>query len=483
MQYDTTQTVTKRKECQCVVPKIPKQDTKQHAGYSAISSYVNISIGGSFVIRPLLRDLREELLDLLLDELGDLLRELLGFAAKRLGARDNLAGDDVEIMLESILKLLDSLERVSLALGLVLDLLLSLVATSLNDLLVVAAATTVPGKQVGGIGGNVGQGVLGGNGDEVLLELLGGDGSDSVLGVTSRLQREVVGEKTADVGRGHGSARDGVDGILGANPCGLDVQTRGEDVSALSVVGEVSTGVVKSRSTDGYSLGGRGGRVVASVGVVIASSDGKVNAGIDSGVNGGIEKRSLASTKGHVGDGALETLALTVLGSLDLGEMAVTGEFNTLDDISHGAGSVGSENLDGVDVSLLGNTVLLTSDSTRAVSSVTVAINILITSWDSLTPLGSALEINMLDVGSGVNDVGINTFTTIGAVQVLVERAEAQGVAVRDTGKAPGSLLLDLAVALLVTVGNNRSEGADDGVTFDIFNLTSELVKDSHLCF
>lgn len=162
-------------------------------------------------------------------------------------------------MLKSILELLDGLERVRLALGLVLSLLLSLVATSLNDLLVVTAASTVPGKQVGSIGGDVGQCVLGGNGDEVLLKLLGGDGSNSVLGVTSRLQREVVGEETANVGRGHGSARDGVDGILGANPGGLDVQTRGENVSALSVVGEVSTRVVKSRSTDGYGLGGRGG--------------------------------------------------------------------------------------------------------------------------------------------------------------------------------------------------------------------------------
>lgn len=202
-----------------------------------------------------------------------------------------------------------------------------------------------------------------------------------------------------------------------------------------------------------------------------------MNTGIDSGVNGSIEKRGLATTKGHVGDGALEALALTILGSLDLSKMAVTGEFNTLDDISHGAGSVGSENLDGVDVSLLGNTVFLASDGTRAVSSVTVAIYILITSWDSLTPLGSALEINMLSVGSGVNDVGINTLTTISAVQVLVEGAEAQGVAVRDTGKTPRSLLLDLAVALLVTVGNNRSEGADDCVTLDVFNLTTALVS------
>jgi hypothetical protein len=37
----------------------------------------------------------------------------------------------------------------------------------------------------------------------------------------------------------------------------------------------------------------------------------------------------------------------------------------------------------------------------------------------------SAFEVNVVDVGSGINNVNIDTFTRIGGVKVLVEIAEA----------------------------------------------------------
>jgi len=388
----------------------------------------------------------------------DLLGELLGLGAKLL----DLAGDDTNLLLNGILDLLGGRRRRSLV---------DLVAAGLDNLLVVAAATTVPGEQVGGVRGNVGQSVLGGNGDEVLLELLGGDGGHGVLRVLSGLERQVVGEETSNVGRGHRGTRDGVDGVLGANPGGLDVQAGGEDVSALSVVGEVSTAVIESRGTDSDGLSSSGGRVVASISVVVASSDGEVNTSADSGVDSGIESLGLATTKRHVGNGALEALALTVLGLLGLLEMAGGSELDTLDDVGHGTRAVGSEDLDGIDIGLLGNTVPLTGDGTRAVSAVTVAILIGIAGRDSLAPVSATLKVDVVDVGAGVDDVGIDTLATIGGVEVLVEGTKVESITVRDTGKTPRCRGLSLAVVALVLRNGvlvlDGDHGVDEGVSLD----------------
>ncbi|KAI6764450.1 hypothetical protein HG530_008239 [Fusarium avenaceum] len=413
--------------------------------------------------------LLNELLELLINELVDLLGELLGLGANLLSTRSQLIGDDTNLLLNGMLKLLNR-GRGRSSLG--------LVATSLNDLLVVAAATTVPGKLVGGVGGNVGEDILGGNGDQVLLELLGGDGSESVLGVLSGLKREVVGQKTSNVGRGHRSTGDGVDGVLGADPGRLNVQTGGKDVSALSVVREVGTAIIESRGTDSDGLGGGSGGVVASISVVVASGNSKVNTGANGSVDSGIESLGLATTERHVGDRALEALALAVLSLLLLLKMAGGRELDTLDDIGHGSGAVRSKDLDSIDAGLLGNTVLLAGNSTGAVSTVTIAILIGIARGNGLTPVSTALEIDVVDVGTSVNNVGINTLTTIGGVEVLVECTEVEGAAVGDTGKTPRSLLLGISVALVlcdhVLVGN-RNHGVNEGVSLNELDLYENL--------
>lgn len=390
------------------------------------------------VIHILLRDLLHEVLNLLVHQLVDLLGKLLSLGAEVLGALDDLARGNLKVLLDGDLELLDGRGH-----------LLGLVTTGRDDLGEVAAATAVPGEQVGGVGGNAGKSVLSSDGDEGRLELLGGDGSDRVLGVLSGLEREVVGEEAGDMGRSHGGTRDGVDGVLGADPGGLNAQTRGKDVSALSVVGEVGTAVIESRGTDGDGLSSSSGRVLAGIGVVVTGSNGEVDTRADGSVDSSIESLGLATTERHVGDGALEALSLTVLGLLDLIDMAGGSILDTLDDIRHGARSVGSENLDGVDVSLLGNAVLLTTDGTRAVSTVAIAILILVAVGDSLTPLGSALKVDVVNVGTSVNDVGIDTLTTLLSIEVLVEGTEVQGISVGDTGETPRSLRLGLTITLV----------------------------------
>lgn len=273
------------------------------------------------------------------------------------------------------------------------------------------------------------------------------------------------------MGGGHRGTADGVDGVLAANPGGLDVGARGEDVSALSIVGEVRAAVAELSGTDGDGLLGSSGGVVAGIGVVVAGGDSEVNTSIDGGVHNSIESLGLATTKRHVGDGALEALALAILGSLNLLSVGSGSPLNTLDNVGHGTGAVGAKNLDGVDVGLLGDTVLLASDGAGAVSAVTVAISILVTRGDGLSPLGTALEVDVVDVGAGVDNVGINTFTSILGVEVLVICAEAKGLAVGDTSQTPGGQLLELAVTLVLNLGLDGNLSVDNGVDLDELDL------------
>lgn len=97
---------------------------------------------------------------------------------------------------------------------------------------------------------------LGGNSNQVLLELLGGDLGNSVSGVFGWLKRQVVCEETGDVWGSHRGTGNGIDGVLAADPSGLDVETWGKDVVALAVVGEVSTLICESAGTNGYGLVG-----------------------------------------------------------------------------------------------------------------------------------------------------------------------------------------------------------------------------------
>lgn len=144
-------------------------------------------------------------------------------------------------------------------------LILALVSTLLHDGGEVTLTTTVPCKNVLGVAWDIAEDTLGGEGDEVLLELLRADFGHGVVGVLGRLEGEQVGEETSDVRRSHGSTGDGVDGVLAADPGGLDVETGSEDVVASAEVGEVGTLVGEGAGTNGHGVLGGGGRVVAGV--------------------------------------------------------------------------------------------------------------------------------------------------------------------------------------------------------------------------
>lgn len=380
----------------------------------------------------------------------DLRAELVSNLGEVLGTLDDVEGK----ILEVIGKVRDGLD---------------LITTLLDDVGIVAAAAAVPGKQVRGILGEVGECALSGDLEEVGLQLRGGEGSVE-LGIDSGLKREVVGEKTGNVRRSHGGTGDGVDSVLGANPSRLDAEAGSEDVSALAPVGEVGTAVVKSRGTDSDSLASSSRRVVAGIGVVVTGSDGEVDTGVNGSIDYAVEGLGLATAKRHVRHRALKALALALLGRFNLLKMSVGSVLNALHYVGHGTRSVRPENLDGVDIGLLGDTVLLASNSAGAVGAVAIAINVIVASGDSLAPLGATLEVDVVDVGAGVDNVGIDTLTTLGSVEVFVESAERECVAVRNTSKTPGGVLLDLALAF-VLLARDGNESVDNRVLLDEFDL------------
>ena len=87
---------------------------------------------------------------------------------------------------------------------------------------------------------------------------------------------------------------------------------------------------------------------------------------------------------------------------------------------------------------------------------VTVTVDVLVVLWDSFTPSGPAVELDVVDIDTCVDDVGSYTFPCIIVVQVLVERAQVQMVSVRNSCQTPRSVVL---CVLFVRV--------NDGVFFD----------------
>jgi len=195
---------------------------------------------------------------------------------------------------------------------------------------------------------------------------------------------------------------------------------------------------------------------------------------IDSSIHGQVESWGLSTTQAHVCDGSLVALLSLVL-------LVVGGSpLDTSDDIGHATAAVASEDLDSLDVGFLGNTKLLAGDSAGAMCSVAVAIFIGVTLWDGLAPLSPALEVDVVDVCTSVDNIGSNTLTTLGSVQVLrawlvlsrgqlrdsayfVECRERETLPVGDTGQAPRSILLNIWLLLL--------HGVNHRVKLDVLDI------------
>lgn len=234
----------------------------------------------------------------------------------------------------------------------------------------------------------------------------------------------------------------------------MNIEAGSEDVVTFAVVGEVGSLVREGRSADGDGLLGGGGRVVARVVIVVAGGNGKVHAHIDRSIDGPVESDGFSSAQAHIGRAPLEAFpSFALLCRLDLLDVSCDRPLDTLDHVRHGPRPIRSEDFDRVDVGLLGDSVFLAGNGAGAVRAVTIAVFIVIAQGNGLAPVSTTLKVNVFDVRAGINDVYIHTFTPIGRVQVLVERAEAQGVSMRDPGKAPGSVGFNFRILHGVNLG------------------------------
>ena len=222
----------------------------------------------------------------------------------------------------------------------------------------------------------------------------------------------------------------------------MKILTRGEDVNTLAVVGKVSPVVTQSGSTDGDGLLSSCGGIRAGILVVIASSDGEVHPRFDGPVDGIVQSLGHTTTQRHVGD---RTLVLRPPGgsvlSLGRGELVSSllgSPQNASDNITHGATSVGSQDLDSNEVDSLGNAVLARTNRAGAMGSVTIAIIVDVILRNGLAPGGPTLELGVVDVDPGIDDVHVNTLTAGRVVVVESESSETEFATVGDTGKTLG---------------------------------------------
>lgn len=289
----------------------------------------------------------------------------------------------------------------------------------------------VVGKSVDSARGNAAQDTLVGGGSDVA----------AAVAVGNLSKTHEVGSETSNVGSSHGGSRDGLD--TAANPGGLDISSGGENINGTAVVGEAGAAVVAVRSTDGADRRLRGGRGVGSISVVVAGSDSNEDTRALELRNGAVDGLGVTTTKGHGGDNAVGAVAVGVV----VGDIVHTG-----DDGRELARAVVVEDLDTIDVGLLGDTVASGANGTRAVSA--VAVTIALSRGKGLDELGTALELRVSVLNTSVDHVGAGA--SAGGVVVVVGGGSRAGAG--DAGKTPRSVGL-------------RSRDGDNGILLNVLNL------------
>lgn len=138
-----------------------------------------------------------------------------------------------------------------------------------------------------------------------------------------------------------------------------------------------------------------------------------------------IQRLRLSTPKTHVGNRAfvsrLSRSRVLRLCSSSLGQGRLCGPIYTIDDVRHTSATVGTEHLDGDDIGSFCDSIFTRSNSSGAVSSVTVTVLVDVVLRNGLSPRCPTFELDVFDVDTSVNDVDIDTFASIAFVLVLCE--------------------------------------------------------------
>jgi len=258
----------------------------------------------------------------------------------------------------------------------------------------------------------------------------GGDGLLNLGVVVVGEGRPELGSNTSNVRSSHRGTRDGVGALSATDPSGGDASAGGEDLAAGAEGREGRSGISGVSGHDGVGKLSRSGGRVAGVVVGVSSSNNHDEAGAKRGISGIVDGLVAATSERHVAD--------------DLAASAgnIGGPVNTSNDTSKGSRAVRAQDLDSDGGSFTGKTESSTDRGGGDVGSVAVTIEE--ASVGGIEAEGaSVLEVDVLAVDTGVDDVNFNSSAGGGSsaqlVGLLSNRGGRRDGSLNDgTGKTPG---------------------------------------------
>lgn len=172
-----------------------------------------------------------------------------------------------------------------------------------------------------------------------------------------------------------------------ANPGAQNRGAGSKDVNDRTVVGEAGADIARGGSTNGADGRLGGGRRVGSIGILVASRDSEEDARPNKSSGSAVNCRRLAPAKGHIGDGTLRArTGSRVRGNeVDAGDDARAKSSVRRTELQNlnlkrrrllCARTAGIENLDGIELGLLGHAVGRGADGASYVRTMAVTVRV-----------------------------------------------------------------------------------------------------------
>jgi len=168
------------------------------------------------------------------------------------------------------------------------------------------------------------------------------------------------------------------------NPRTQHIHTRSKDIHQRAIVGEPRADIKLIARTDSARRRLRRRRVVRRIVIAIPRRNSKEHPRLDHRRRGVVDGRGARPAQRHVGDGAVGAAARGRVGR---------DKVHAGDDAGRGAGAVGVEDLDGVQLGLLGDAVVDAANGAGYVGAVAVAVGGLAVAGEVGEPGGAALEL------------------------------------------------------------------------------------------
>ena len=172
------------------------------------------------------------------------------------------------------------------------------------------------------------------------------------------------------------------------NPAALDIDAGSKDINQFTIVAEPSRSVRDISSTNCANSRLAGRAVPVRVVGAVSGSHGQEDAGLDSSGSGTVDRSGAGAAEREVGHAALGAVARLGVGG---------NKVDAGDDSSESPGTRGAEDLDGVELSGLGNAIVNAADGAGDVGAVAVAVGVV--AVDKVgEPLSTAFKLLMVEL-------------------------------------------------------------------------------------